>query len=40
MGCLATIGGLFLFCFLYTIHPMFAVLFAIFIFGVWVGKKG
>ena len=39
MGCLATIGGLFLFCFLFAIHPIFAVLFAIFLFGVAVGKK-
>ena len=39
MGCLATIGGLFLFCFLFAIHPLFAVLFAVFLFGVAVGKK-
>lgn len=39
MGCLAFIGGLFIFCFLYTIHPIFAVFFAIFLFGVAVGKK-
>lgn len=39
MGCLAFIGGLFLFCFLYTIHPALATLFAVFLFGVWVGKK-
>ena len=39
MGCLATIGGLLLFCFLFAIHPLFAVLFAVFLFGVAVGKK-
>lgn len=39
MGCLATIGGLFLFCFLFLIHPILAVFFAIFLFGVGVGKK-
>lgn len=39
MGCLATIGGLFIFCFLFAIHPIFAVLFAVFLFGVAVGKK-
>jgi hypothetical protein len=39
MGCLATIGALFLFCFLFVIHPIFAVLFAVFLFGVAVGKK-
>ena len=39
MGCLATIGGLFLFCFLFLIHPNLAVFFAIFLFGVAVGKK-
>ena len=39
MGCLATIGGLFLFCFLFLIHPFLAGFFAIFLFGVAVGKK-
>jgi len=39
MGCLAFIGGLCLFCFLYTIHPVFALLFIVFMIGVWVGKK-
>ena len=39
MGCLATIGGLFRFWFLFLIHPFLAVFFAIFLFGVAVGKK-
>ena len=31
--------GLFLFCFLFLIHTFLAVFFAIFLFGVAVGKK-
>ena len=39
MGCLAPIGGLFLFCFLFLSQPSLAVFFAVFLFGVGVGKK-
>ena len=39
MGCLAFIGGMCVFCFLFTISPTLAALFVVFMIGVWVGKR-
>lgn len=39
MGCLAIIGGMFVFCFLYTISPSWAFVFIVFLIGYAIGKK-
>lgn len=40
MGCLAFIGALVVTGYLYSVHPMLGGAFAVFMLGVWVGKKG